>query len=287
MTKVIIIIGLLEKNSGKTFIAKNLAHYLKDEYFIVPFKPISGSNYWYHPENTKYLLKNRTLISQDLRRVTSFLNNISDFPLTILNPVHSLFHHTNLNSILRGETSFEEIEQTSYWSTDKPILIRYSLWEEDLQKEKRVHVVLENSIPESLEDAVGNAEEIFPYNSLEELATLDKELSTLALDSCFNYLLKKIKNQSKKPLLLIEGFNNIVPLSSMIHQSSTILIVAPGKIAVTNVDRFKKTQKFLMNEFLPVDKYLSHSVVKGDFSIPFNPNENDWYQIIANIKEII
>jgi predicted P-loop ATPase/GTPase len=227
------------------------------------------------------------LISQDLRRVASVLNNVSDFPLPILNPVHSLFHHMNLNSILSGEKSLEEIEKTSYWSTDKPILIRYSLWEEDLQKEKRIHVVLENSIPKSLEDVVSNATEICAYSSLEELTALDKKFSSVALASSFNYLLKKIKNHAKKPLLLIEGFNNIVPINSMIHQSSTILIVAPGKIAVTNTDRFKKTQKFLMTEFLPVDKYLSHSVVKEEFSIPFDPNENDWYQIIANIKEII
>ncbi|MHA1983385.1 MAG: hypothetical protein ACW967_03445 [Candidatus Hodarchaeales archaeon] len=287
MTKVIIIIGLLEKYSGKTFIAKNLAQYLKDDYFIVPFKPISGSNYWYHPENTKYLIKNKILISQDLRRVASVLNNISDFPLPILNPVHSLFHHTDLNSILSGEKSLEEIEKTSYWSTEKPILIRYSLWEEDLQKEKRIHVVLENSIPESLEDVLNNATEICPYTRLEELATLDRKFSSLALASTFNYLLKKIKNHVKEPLFLIEGFNNIVPINTMIHQSSTILIVAPGKIVVTNTERFKKTQKFLSNDFLPVDKYLSHSVVNEDFSIPFNPNENDWHQIIANIKKII
>ena len=58
MYKTITVIGLLEKNSGKTFLIKNLINLLKNKYKVIPFKPISGSNFWYHPENTRYAIKN-------------------------------------------------------------------------------------------------------------------------------------------------------------------------------------------------------------------------------------
>ena len=65
------------------------------------------------------------------------------------------------------------------------------------------------------------------------------------------------------------------------------LIIAPGKIAVTDADRFKKTHEYLRSEFLTVEKYLSHSVVKEHIFLPFNPNENEWKQIIAQIKDFV
>ena len=57
MNKTITLIGLLEKKFGKTFFIKNHINLLTNKRIIIPFRPMSCANYWYHPENTRYVIK--------------------------------------------------------------------------------------------------------------------------------------------------------------------------------------------------------------------------------------
>ena len=92
--------------------------------------------------------------------------------------------------------------------------------DEEIQKEKRIHVVSKDSIPDSLQGIINHSDEVHYYNNLEDLASFDKMFSRLALFSNFNYILNKMKKEMDNPLLIVEGFNNIVPISQVIQQSS-------------------------------------------------------------------
>ena len=211
MNKMITVIGLLEKNSGKTFLIKNLINLLSDKYSIIPFKPISGSNYWNHPENTKYFLKNRLLLSQDLRDTVSEVTDPLSIPLSILNPIHTLFSPKNVWRLMNGRTTLKQINHSNYWSIDEPVLIRYSIWDELQKSEKKIHVISKRSIPPKIKPLVEICDEKYFFDSFDDLAMYDKKYSFLSIKSAFSLIKQKANKEVKESIVFTESFNDIVP----------------------------------------------------------------------------
>ena len=85
-------------------------------------------------------------------------------------------------------------------------------------------------------------------------------------------------------MILVEGFNNIVPLSIYINYSDLILVVAPGKIAVIDPIEFLDAFHIINAEFAPISKYLDLLKPKKIISVPFNPNRCDWERIISEFE---
>ena len=280
----IVIIGLLEKNSGKTFVAHELGATLQKmtSKKIIPYKPISGSNFWYQADNSKFIIKNKLLLSQDLRITAERLLYQQDIPLTILNPVHSLFFPINIGPLLDGSMKISLMDKYSY---DKPILIRYSLWNKKTSLEDRIHVVHKDTpLPEPIQPILESSSKVLYYSSIEDLTELDRKYSPLAIQTTFDYVNEYITNSSDVLGLIIESFNNIVLPKDIIEHATSILLVAPGFVTKMDLEKFLKAYQVVGNNYQQSNKFLELVHPSKLAKLPFNPQEEDLMKIIEELE---
>ena len=277
-------IGFLEKNSGKTFVAHELGATLQKVtgQEIIPYKPVSGSNFWYQADNSKFIMENKLLLSQDLRITAHRLSYHQRIPLSILNPIHSLFFPMNIESLLNGSIKISLMEQYSY---DKPIIIRYSLWDKENSLEHRIHVVYNDiSLPQSIQSVLDLSNEVLYYSSLDDLTEIDRKFSPLAIQTTFDYINGYITNSSNILGVMIESFNNIVLPKNIVEHATSILLVAPGFIAKMDTEKFLKAYQIIGSNYQPSNKFLELMHPTKLIKLPFNPQEGDLITIIENLE---
>ena len=107
MSFVIFVGGLLEYNSGKTTIAKDIIDFFEKDLSLktTPLKPLSGNNLYYHHELIKEHVGNfGNLVSLDI--VDLILHSTSDISQTIANPVHRVSTQALAYDFFNEDSSF-------------------------------------------------------------------------------------------------------------------------------------------------------------------------------------
>ena len=231
MPFVIFVGGLLEYNSGKTTVAKEIINFLEKNLSLttVPFKPLSGNNLFYDYEKiSEYVDKYNQLISLDIVELLSCSS--SKINPIIANPVHRLntqalsyeffkessiktFYNRYLSSVTLTQrfsicSSSNDINST--FIVNEPIYGNQKFW---------------NDIPLT-DKIIKQSKDVRSYKNEHEYYSLNGQFYADATESAF----KQIKEESQA--IVIESFNNSAHPAWCIRESNIIIIVGPGSVFV-------------------------------------------------------
>ena len=242
----VLIVGTNSFDSGKTHVAMSVGTVLKSSGQKVEyFKPISGHNYWYHYEHTKFCLDTGQLVSKDATIMKNHLKLKTPGPLT--NPIHSLFVPArierplqNVNGLLGlGGSSavlvMQRFSKPQHDNIDSTVLVADSLVENE-------NVII----------------------SLEEVGKLTRGVSVLSVDSLQSFQeyeehhYENIVSESFAHLernsdtVIIESFNDSTWPWDGLERVDHILVVSPGHIFGYDPERYRKASYLSKRSGLPI-----------------------------------
>lgn len=240
MVFIVFIGGLLEYNSGKTTLAKDMTNFFENNSSmkISPFKPISGNNLFYHYEQiVENTAKHEDFVSLDIVELLNATSN--DIKATIANPVHKVntqaiatrfFDEGSINTFYKKYQESESLlqrfsfcdsegNQKSTYIVNEPIYKSNKFWND----EKLTEPVLKK------------ANETKPFKNDHEYYALNSQYYADSIQSSFDYL----KNNSD--FIVIEGFNNSAHPAWCVRESNLILLLGPGSIFVYEPDVYFRT----------------------------------------------
>ncbi len=103
MTSVVLVVGLLESDSGKTTASIPLVSALD----LVPFKPRSGHNVWLHYDHTRKCVELGIPVSRDVTRLLDAAGE--DLPPTLVNPFHRVWTTPDVAKAVESEMSLRYV----------------------------------------------------------------------------------------------------------------------------------------------------------------------------------
>jgi len=237
MAFVIFVAGLLEYDSGKTTISKEIIRQLKEQGIKVqPFKPLSGNNIYYNYEKIKKIFEEyKEILSLDIMEMLKETGEEIKEP-QINNPVHKL----NTPAI-PYEFIKEGVTQTYYnrFTESVALIQRFTIIEEE-NKSKNYYIINNQSYKntkffneeEIIEELRKKAEKINTYSNEEEYIALNMDYYAKATESTFNYLEKKEK------IIIIEGFNNSAHPAWCVRKANIVILVGPGTIITYEPEKY-------------------------------------------------
>ncbi len=235
MVFIVFIGGLLEYNSGKTTIAKDMVSFFENNSSmkVSPFKPLSGSNLFYHYEQVvENATKCEDFISLDIIELLNETSN--DIKATIANPVHKV------NTQAIATRFFEEGSINSFYNKyldSEALLQRFSFCDSE-GKQKSTYIVNEPIYKNEkfwndeklTEPILRKANEIKSFKNDPEYYSLNSKYYADSIQTSFDYL----KNNSD--LVVIEGFNDSAHPAWCVRESNIILLLGPGSIIIYDPD---------------------------------------------------
>jgi predicted P-loop ATPase/GTPase len=276
MAFVVFVGGLLEYNSGKTTVAKEIILNLEEKQSLstVPFKPLSGNNLFYHYEQIKENLANHNqFISLDIVDLLS--SSSSKVSPTIANPVHRVS-----TEALSYEFFKESSIKTFYskYSNSVTLFQRFSILDSS-SEEKSVFIVNEpiyknqkfwNDL--SLTDPIiKQAQDVRPFKNEQEYYSLNNQFYAEATKTTFETLTKDAQ------AIVIESFNNSAHPAWCIRDSNIILLVGPGSLFVYEpeayfraIDNFRSINR---NKPTTTDDILNFATPNEAYSISIDDKE--------------
>ncbi len=242
----ILIVGTNSFDSGKTHIAMQLGKILKDSgQSIEYFKPISGHNYWYNYEHTKYCLEIGELVSKDATIMKKNLGLTT--PGVLTNPIHSLFVPArierplqNINGMLGigGSSAVLVMQRFSFPKdnkSDSTVLIADSL--------------IENGNVIIGYDEVGKLTEGVSVLSVENLQDF-QEFEDLHYEKYVSESFAHIEKQADT--VIIESFNDSTWPWDHLQSADYVLAVSPGHVFGYDPERFRKASYLSKRNTLPI-----------------------------------
>lgn len=261
MVFVIFIGGLLEYNSGKTTIAKDIMNFFKtnSSFKVSPFKPLSGNNLFYNYDQiTKNTNEHGDFVSLDI--ITLLEETSNEIPITMANPVHKVntqaiatqfFEEGSINTFYNKYQNSETLLQrfsfcdkkgkySSFYIVNEPIYKNPKFWND----EKLTESVLKN------------AKEVKQFKNEHEYYSLNSQYYAEAIQSSFDFL------KTSSDIIIVEGFNNAAHPAWCIRESNIILLLGPGSIfiydpdvyfrAIDNYRAINKNKTSTTNEILKI-----------------------------------
>ena len=259
MVFIVFIGGLLEHNSGKTTIAKDMVNFFENNTSmkVSPFKPLSGSNLFYHYEQiVENANRHEDFVSLDIIELLNETSN--DIKTTIANPVHKV------NTQAIATRFFEEGSISTFYNKyqgSEALLQRFSFCDSE-GKQKSTYIVNEPIYKNKkfwndeklTEPILRKANEIKPFKNDHEYYSLNSKYYADSIQTSFEYL----KNNSD--IIVIEGFNDSAHPAWCVRESNLILLLGPGSIiiydpdvyfrAIDNYRAINRTQPSKTNEIL-------------------------------------
>ncbi len=231
----VLVVGLLEQDSGKTVVATSIAKELKGRGFDVGVsKPIAGHSAWYQFSTVEESRKRRMLIGEDALKLYEAAQ--AEDPLELVSPVDVLTAPPD-PELLRWRTELYHFLISSIASVG--VLARVSKLHEGTAE--TMHMVVEESLErvsaplrreiEELVDLLEPRPMKITSNQLEELLALKAERIA---DAAVAELSKKHE------VLVIESFNDAAVPCSEALKSIAVVLVAPGRIAVYAGEKYAK-----------------------------------------------
>jgi len=232
MAFVIFVGGLLPFDSGKTTLSAQLLSALSSSYplRIAPFKPLSGSNLYYHYTKLKeYSSRFNSLISLDIVELLSHLSSDISNP-SLFNPVHRL-HTPAVPYYFFTENSLKTYY--SRFTNSIPLIQRFTIVEKE-NKFKTHYIINEQAYSNNkflndsslISSLLKEADGFYYYRDEQEYYVLNEQYYAEATNSTFEYL------KAHYPVILIEGFNNAAHPAWCVREANIILLVGPGTVFV-------------------------------------------------------
>ncbi len=293
MTFVVFVGGLLEHQSGKTSIAKILFSYFRNNHSesVLPFKPLSGNNIYYHYEKLKETYSNsKHFISLDVYNLISNYN--LSLPAPILNPVNRLNteaipYYFHVNHSLKS--------YYLYYSMSSILLQRFSFPVNQIKNNfKSIYLVNQITFndkkfynpKEIILQILDAGSEVKYYSSEHDYYALNSKYYADATNSSFEY------SKKHSDIMLIESFNNSAHPAWCVRDSHLILLTGPGSLFVYEPDKyFRAIDSYRsLNRTKPTTTEEIVKMVKPDYtySLPCDPEtkKSDVEKIMSELYPI-
>ena len=232
MVFTIFIGGLLEFNSGKTTVAKEIITFFENEKSIIttPFKPLSGTNLFFNsPQIEEHVQKHSHFVSLDILDLLSCSSN--DVSPILVNPVHRVntqafpFYFSEegtLNTFFsRFSGSVSLLQRFTTYSGGEELKNTYILDESIYSNQKfwTNRTLVDSVIIES------NCQ-LKKYRSEHEYYALNSQYYANAVQSCYDYL------KTNSNIIIIERYNDSAHPAWCIRDSDIVVLVGPGTMFV-------------------------------------------------------
>ncbi len=299
MTKIILVNGILDYNSGKTsFISFYTSILTKNGISVLPFKPLSGHSFYFQFENTLNNVTQGNIISQDIQKLLASIKESSTktpLPVEIHNPSHVLFGEKAISPY------FDQEMPRSYFSLrtrSVPLMQRFtSLKNGEKHNEYLIRDDLEKLVPRLvINRSIFN--QIYQNASKKEI----QSKKTLPITNPFSKILQdsisscyeKI-NQQNSDIVIIEGFNNAIFPPSIFtnyNQIDLVLAVAPGSLILCDTTKFLEITNILFNQVdllssVTMEKVLDFITPERLIQIPIGINNSKFSKDTKKFEKML
>jgi len=214
MRKSLLIVGLLQKDSGKTTISEAVLKYFRD-LKIKYTKPVSSFNAWFNYEILEESLKRGMLISGDVLKLSEF---VEDFERA--NPICIMMSPVDPEKVEWSSVGYE-----SYYNQISLLRIvdRHYLIEGNLK-------LFPNFVNEKIGEFVRKTDvETISFEEFERILERSRKIS--------DRLLEEIRR--KNDLTIIESTSNLVSPNLSALNSDCVVLTSPGRVAVIDGKRYR------------------------------------------------
>ncbi len=224
---MILVVGSLPDNSGKTTVASSIISYARENGVDVGvFKPVTAVNGWYHYEVVERSRELGVLTGNDVFRLHQAAE--SEDPLEIESPLTSLMMPPDPDLVEWRRTSRSAVNPLG-----QTVLIRGSTPEGTDHHSiggnmKRLPPLLKGKVEEMLESLDPAPEPITQEEARGVLTASNK-----SADDCLDWL------SDRHELMVIESYSNAAAPSVGALNCEAVVAVAPGKAAVFEGDRYR------------------------------------------------
>ena len=222
----ILIVGLKEKDAGKTSLALALLAYLREKGFSAcGFKPRAGNSVWYDYDVVQEALSHGQLYGKDaklLKAASAFDSDAGAIMEEFINPIHRLWAEPPL---------IDPISQMPFF-----ILDRVTLW---LKEGARNLVVENNALPVEcrcndalFENLRTKASSIYHVRDLNTLNKLTEGYYDLAVELVYKEMNKQYD------YLVIESYSDVALPWKELKDLDVVIGVKPGQISVYDPEKY-------------------------------------------------
>ncbi len=273
----VLVAGLLEHDSGKTWIGLSLYEALKSlGYRVKCFKPVAGHNAWYQYNTIVESMKAKLLVGEDALKY----HKATGEPIEVLNPIDVLLAPMNPKSY----SSIHAYLSTLSTLPQQLVLARLSRCLPTISSQHYYFKLLDNVVPPLRQQIKELAREL---KAVEGDAT--KFISLLAsseaeqiIDSCCKLLLEDTD------ALIVESFNNAAtPYGLILNRITHAIVVTPGYLAVYDGEDYRNAVKKVY-ENLGFNGLTTSIVVKDlePLHEVYVPPANSPLELADTIKEV-
>ena len=213
-----LIVGLKEKDAGKTSFALALLAYLREEGINASgFKPRAGNSVWYDYDVVHEALTQGRLYGKDAKRLSSAsaYSSVSTTQIEeFINPIHRLWAEPSCINPISQIPDF--------------ILDRVTLWYKDGVK----NLVVENEALSAdynnadFRNIRANASTIYPVRDLKTLNTITERYYSLAVELAYKRML------AQHEYVVIESYSDIALPWNGLNDLDIVIGVKPGQMLV-------------------------------------------------------
>ncbi len=271
----ILIVGLKEKDAGKTSLALALLAYLREKGFnACGFKPRAGNSVWYDYDVVQEALSQGRLYGKDaklLKADSAFGPDAGAVMEEFINPVHRLWAEPQ---------HIDPVTQIPYF-----ILDRVTLW----FKEGVRNLVVENeSLPVEYRcnDAIfeklrAKASKIYHVKGLNSLNKLTEEYYDLAVELVYKEMNKQYD------CLVIESYSDIALPWKGLKDLNAVFGVKPGQISVYDPRKYLTAVQLSASTYSQEELATSRilELIKPIKEVRVPPFRSD--EIVEGLKENI
>jgi predicted P-loop ATPase/GTPase len=286
--KAILVAGLLERDSGKTWTVLALAKSLSALGLrVAPFKPVAGFNLWYSYEAVRYSLERGFLVSNDL---LSYIRHVglNDFEAVLANPYSLGLMYPDpqrVGGVARYLAAVEDVEKSIVISRatvcdGERVSVSHAFFPQNM----RVLASSACKIVGELASRLGAVEDE-PRSFVERVSG-----SSMNILNC----LKSLVERRSPHALIIESFNNAVqPFKGALDLASLYLVVTPSKLLVYDGVKVREAVAVVGEYFTgTVDKIYSLLTPLASYDIPLVESPDklaEYYRenIVDNLLKIM
>ena len=215
----IMVVGLREKDAGKTVVAQAVIEYLKEKGVnVCGFKPKAGNSFWYDYDVVYESLLQGRLYGKDAKILKN--SSKTDLPEEVINPIHRLWVENSTYIPINGLPSFL-VDRVTISEDGKFFIVINRL---ELEKYPECEKFLENLCL--------NAEKIFEVSDVCRLNSIIKEYYDKAVELAY----KRIKQDYD--IIVMESYSDIALPWDKIENVKNILAVEPWHIYLYNPDKY-------------------------------------------------
>ncbi len=247
--RIILVAGLLEHDSGKTWSTVALVKAMRKLGLrVYPFKPVAGLNIWYSYRAFRESIERGLLVSNDLLFYKYSLG-LGDDVLALVNPYVLMLSFPDperVGGVAKYLASVASVERSL-------VLARETVCGGG-SFESRHYVFIDSLrwLPSTVRRAV---EELAEKLKAQAVSDVEKFMHGVGGDS-FECLRQLVESVGGVDVVVMESFNNAVqPFEGAALKADLFVVVAPGRLTVFEGDRLRRALEVVGRAFAAtVDK---------------------------------